>query len=149
MAAPAVPKKPLKNINYLLHDIIGITDSSKLRKISWGKNASDQKCIVIETETGDGWEDDCYADEEDWKNIDQMIKDYTSHEWLTEEVDYPGADNHMLQVFFTIPSADELKDYLIGLDSDELNKYDLDEIVDAIYAIDDAAYNDFIPPDDY
>ena len=37
----------------------------------------------------------------------------------TDEVDYLDADNHMLQVFFTIPSADELRDYLIGLNSDE------------------------------
>ena len=149
IAAPAVPKKPLENIKYLLSEILGITNSFLWKKTFLGFNAYDQKCIVIETETGDGWEHDCYVDGDDLKNINQMIKDYGCHEWSTNEVDYPNADNHMLQVFFTIPSAGVLKDYLIELDSDELNQYDLDEIVDAINAIDDADYNDFIPPDDY
>ena len=150
-AAPAVPevpaaapKKPLENINYLLSEILGITNSSAWRKTFFGFNAYGQKCIVIETETGDGWERDCYADGDDRENIHQMIDDYRDHEWSTDEVDYPGADNHMLQVFFTIPSADELKDYLIGLDSEELNQYDLDEIVSAF---DDADYEDYMPPD--
>jgi len=51
----------------------------------------------------------------------------------------------MLQVFLTIPSTHELKDYITGLDSDKLNEYDLDEIV---AAFDYADYEDYIPPDD-
>lgn len=143
-ALPAVPKKPLEDINCLLHDILGITNSFAWRKTFFGLNAYGQKCIVIETETGDGWERDCYADGDDRENIHQMIDDYRSHEWSTDEVNYPGADNHMLQVFLTIPSTHELKEYITRLDSDELNQYDLDEIVSAF---DDADYEDYIPPD--
>lgn len=140
----AVPKKPLESVNYLLDYILGITRSFAWRKTFFGFNAYGQKCIVIETETGNGWERDCYASGDDRENIHQMIDDYRFHAWSIDEVDYPGADNHMLQVFFTIPSASELKDYLIGLDSDELNQYDLDEIVSAF---DDADYEDYMPPD--
>lgn len=143
-APPAVPKKSLDNINNLLSDILGITNSFAWRKTFLGYDMRGKKCIVIETETGDGWEDDCCADGDDRENIHQMIDDYRGHEWSTDEVDYPGADNHMIQVFFKIPFGDGLKEYITNLNSDELNQYDLDEIVDALY---DGDYDDFMPPD--
>jgi len=91
-ALPAVPKKPIEDIRCLLHDILGITNSFAWRKTFFGLNAYGQKCIVIETETGDGWERDCYLDGDDRENIHQMIDDYRSHQWSSDEVDYPCAD---------------------------------------------------------
>ena len=145
-AAPPA-KKPVDDINSLLLEILGITNSCRLERIVLGLSEDRKKCIIIKTGTGAGYDTELYQYRIEYlEQIEQMIQDIDEHPWKINEFEYPefrneeldgSGRNYLVRFEFLIPSPEDLKEYLINLNSVELNKYDIDEIV---AAIDSATY---------